>query len=262
MPVMLTVRASLLVVAGTIRVPLVANKETSALVDTTLHITENSQAPLVDQAAKQFDEYAPDAASATPSASSSSGDGKSNTGAIVGGVVGGVVGLAIIGLIIFFVLRKRRNQKPAEGDMGAAAMVPMMNNEKHDHNRHSSQFNGQSPPPTYSAPIGGSYHDNTPTKGHQSYHQYASHASEPQELPAEFPSSSTQRYSELPAGADNRRFSELPAEATGPAPPSELESPQVSPRPVQAEFQNDMAKRASQGRGLGVMTEEGPSQRN
>lgn len=117
-------------------------------------------------------------------------------------------------------------------------------------------------PPTYSAPIGGSYHDNTPTKGHQSYHQYASHASEPQELPAEFPSSSTQRYSELPAGADNRRFSELPAEATGPAPPSELESPQVSPRPVQAEFQNDMAKRASQGRGLGVMTEEGPSQRN
>ena len=93
---------------------------------------------------EQFDEYAPDAASATPSASSSSGDGKSNTGAIVGGVVGGVVGLAIIGLIIFFVLRKRRNQKPAEGDMGAAAMVPMMNSEKHDHNRHSSQFNGQS----------------------------------------------------------------------------------------------------------------------
>jgi hypothetical protein len=36
----------------------------------------------------------------------------------------------------------------------------------------------------------------------------------------------------------------------------------VSPRPVQAEFQNDMAKRASQGRGLGVMTEEEPSQRN
>jgi hypothetical protein len=28
--------------------------------------------------------------------------------------------------------------------MGAAAMVPMMNNEKHDHNRHSSQFNAQS----------------------------------------------------------------------------------------------------------------------
>ena len=51
MPVMLTARASLLVVAGTIRVPLVANKETSALVDTTLHITENLQTPVAQQAA-------------------------------------------------------------------------------------------------------------------------------------------------------------------------------------------------------------------
>jgi hypothetical protein len=91
-----------------------------------------------------FRVYASGAASATPSASATPGDEKSNTGAIVGGVVGGVVGLAIIGLIIFFVLRKRRNQKPAEGEMGAAAMVPMMNNEKHDHNRHSSHFDGQS----------------------------------------------------------------------------------------------------------------------
>jgi hypothetical protein len=121
-------------------------------------------------------------------------------------------------------------------------------------------------PPTYSAPIQDSYQDNSITKGgHQSYHQYASHASEPQELPAEVSSSNTHRYSELPAGAsggvDTRRFSELPADATGPA-PSELESPQVSPRPLQAEFSNDMAKRTSRGQGLGVMTEEGPSQRN
>jgi hypothetical protein len=61
---------------------------------------------------------------------------------------------------------------------------------------------------------------------------------------------------------DTRRFSELPADASGRAPPSELESPQISPRPLQAEFSNDMAKRASRGTGLGVMTEEGPSQRN
>ncbi|KAG9187784.1 hypothetical protein G6011_05655 [Alternaria panax] len=211
---------------------------------------------------EQFRVYASGVASAT----STPGETKSNTGAIVGGVVGGVVGLAIIGLTIFFVLRKRRNQKPAEGETGAAAaMVPMMNNEKHNHNRHSSHFDGQSPPPTYSAPIQGSYQDNSPTKGHQSYSQYASHASEPQELPAEVSSSNTHRYSELPAGAsdgiDTRRFSELPANATGPAPPSELESPQVSPRPLQAGFSNDMAKRASRGPGLGVTPEEGPSQR-
>jgi hypothetical protein len=95
---------------------------------------------------EQFSVYASGVSIATPSASetSTASPAKSNTGAIVGGVVGGVVALAIIGLIAFFVLRKRRNQKAAGGDMGASAMVPMMNNEKHDHNRHPSHFDGQS----------------------------------------------------------------------------------------------------------------------
>ncbi|KAI4670227.1 uncharacterized protein J4E79_000508 [Alternaria viburni] len=210
----------------------------------------------------EFSFYASDVPSPTPSETSTGSPSKSNTGAIAGGVVGGVAALAIIGLIAFFVLRKRRNKKSTEGEMGAAAMVPMMNNEKHDHNRHSSHFNGQSPPPTYTSPVQDPYQQNYPTKGHQSYVQYASHASEPQELPAEV--SSSNRYSELPAGAsgvvDTRRFSELPAEAR--PGPSELESPQTSPMPVQGEFSNDKTKRASRVQGLGVMTEEASLSRN
>jgi hypothetical protein len=83
---------------------------------------------------EQFNAYA-----ATPAPSK-----KSNTGAIVGGVVGGVVVLAIIGAMIFFVLRKRHNQKPAEGEMGASAMVPMMNAEKGHGSRDLVQYGGQS----------------------------------------------------------------------------------------------------------------------
>jgi len=93
---------------------------------------------------EQFSFYASDVPSPTPSETSTGSPSKSNTGAIAGGVVGGVAALAIIGLIAFFILRKRRNKKSTEGEMGAAAMVPMMNNEKHDHNGHSSHFDGQS----------------------------------------------------------------------------------------------------------------------
>lgn len=208
-----------------------------------------------------------------------SDSGKSNTGAIVGGVIGGVVVLAIIGIIIFIVLRKRKNKKTTEGDMGAATMMPMMNsNEKNNHSAAAGHYGGQSrmsshsllvllhrltlkaAPPTYSAPIQNSYQATSPGKGHESYHQYASHATEPQELPADS-SSSHNRFSELPAGAsnvmDNRRFSELPADATARPGPSELESPYaspfVSPLPTQQEFSGDMAKRASR-QGLGVST--------
>lgn len=41
--------------------------------------------------------------------SGSSSKSKSNVGAIVGGVVGGIAGLALIGIIVFFILRSRRN---------------------------------------------------------------------------------------------------------------------------------------------------------
>jgi len=101
----------------------------------------------------------------------------------------------------------------------------------------------------YSSPEQNVYQQSFPIKGQQ----YASHGNEPQELPADV---SSHRYSELPADisnvVDNRRFSELPAEVRSPAPPSELASPEISPRPLQAEFSNDMAKRTSGSRGLGI----------
>jgi hypothetical protein len=206
--------------------------------------------PAFMERSEQFNAYA--SASATPAPK------KNNTGAI-GGVVGGVVVLAVIGAIIFFVLRRRRNRKRTEGEMRASAMVPMMNAEKGHGNRDSVQYGGQSrmlarifgfgymltfkiAPPTYSAPI------QEPSKGHNSYHQYAQNAAQPQELPAEIVSSAEQRYSELPAnvsnGVDTQRYSELPAES---ARAVELESPQITPRPLQSEFSNDMAKRLPKG---------------
>ncbi|KAE8831561.1 hypothetical protein PTNB73_07110 [Pyrenophora teres f. teres] len=188
-------------------------------------------------------------ASASPKADTSS---KSNTGAIVGGVVGGVFVIGIIGALILFFLRRRRNRKREEGYMGAATMVPMMNAEKHNGNSNSVQYDA---PPTYSSPEQ-NYQQGFPVKGQQSYHQFASHASEPQELPADVTPPRAQRYSELPAeisqGVDNRRFSELPAGANEPTRPSELESPETSPRPQQTEFPNDMAKRTGENGGLGI----------
>ncbi|USP82546.1 hypothetical protein yc1106_09820 [Curvularia clavata] len=220
----------------------------------------------------------PDLVEAYTSTGKEDDSGKTNTGAIVGGVVGGVVVIAIIA-VIFFVLRRRKNKKAAGGDMGAATMMPMMNKEKGDQGGAAGQYGGQSrmpvqslhgllnkltlgtAPPTYSGPVQNTYQASSPGKGHESYHQYASHASEPQELPAELASPHGQRFSELPAGAsnvmDNRRFSELPAEGAGPAGPSELESPYttpyVTPQPLQGEFSNDMAKRSSP-QGLGLST--------
>lgn len=83
---------------------------------------------------EQFSAYA--TATATPKSS------KSNTGAIAGGVVGGLFALVIIGVLIFFFLRKKRRAQNMEGDETGAARVPMMN-EKPDA-RSSAQYGGQS----------------------------------------------------------------------------------------------------------------------
>lgn len=113
----------------------------------------------------------------------------------------------------------------------------------------------------------------TPAMGHQDYYQnmspkdqyhnqYAQHAVAPQELPAEMESPVPNRFSELPAEASssaaNNRYSELPAGSSSVAHTSELESPQTSPRPLQSEFQNDMAKQhePNANPGLGVVTED------
>ncbi|KAF1841500.1 uncharacterized protein K460DRAFT_397718 [Cucurbitaria berberidis CBS 394.84] len=198
---------------------------------------------------EQFQAYT----SATSSSSATPTSKKSNTGAIAGGVVGGVVALAIIGLIIFFILRKKRRAQ----NESATAMLPMTS-EKPDGARGSTQYGGQSPPPTYTAPNQEYYQDASPNKG--PYQQrYANMMDGPQELPGEVPASNEHRYSELPAesssSAGNRRFSELPAGATR---VSELESPETSPRPLQSEFSTDLAKRVNQEQGLGLTTEETP----
>ncbi|KAH7062261.1 hypothetical protein B0J12DRAFT_232391 [Macrophomina phaseolina] len=65
-------------------------------------------------------------AAASSTNSSSSDPASSNTGAIVGGVVGGVVGLALICLIVWLVMRKKRSA--AKGQM-----VPQMDEGAYGH---------------------------------------------------------------------------------------------------------------------------------
>jgi hypothetical protein len=55
-------------------------------------------------------------ATGDPSNTPSEG-GKTNVGAIAGGVVGGVVGLALIGLLVFFLLRRKNRQKRAPSEI-------------------------------------------------------------------------------------------------------------------------------------------------
>lgn len=118
----------------------------------------------------------------------------------------------------------------------------------------------------YSTPAMGNagfYHqDGNPKQQYAHHQQYASFQDAPQELPAELASPNEHRFSELPTEASsssaNPRFSELPANATDVTRTAELESPQASPRPLQTEFQTDLAKN---NQGLGVTTEE-PTRKN
>ncbi|KAF2823582.1 hypothetical protein CC86DRAFT_409486 [Ophiobolus disseminans] len=214
---------------------------------------EGDLVPAFMERPEQLNAYAP---SSVPKS-----DSKSSNGAVIGGAVGGgVVAAIIIGVLIFFFLRRRRqNQQQTGPESGANAMTPMM---KGTEDRHSAQY-GQSPPPTYTSPNPNYYQSMSPEKGHPyqtPYQEYRSDAAGPQELPAELSSPAQHRYSELPAESSSsgaQRFSELPAGTDRMA--AELESPQVSPRPLQSEFGSDLAKRVNQE--PGTTSEERPKEK-
>jgi len=65
-------------------------------------------------------------ASPSPTGTGTASSGStSSTAAIVGGVVGGIVGLALIaGVVVFFVMKKRRPQTPPSTQFTAAPMSP------------------------------------------------------------------------------------------------------------------------------------------
>ena len=75
------------------------------------------------------------------SAASSEGGSKSN-GAVIGGAVGGAIGgILIIGLIVFFLFRRRRSQQTTRGGVEVAS--PMMDGPK-AFDPHSPNFAAQS----------------------------------------------------------------------------------------------------------------------
>jgi hypothetical protein len=214
---------------------------------------------------------------ASPTSTSSSGGGSSSNGAVIGGAVGGALGaLLIVGLVVFFLWRKRRNAKAAHGGDNIEVASPMMSDPKafdpHSPNmaaqsrKHSSYIITRhgliqtKAPPTYSATNGDYYQSMAPqgkinpyTQSPYAQGQWAHDADGPQEMEADVGPSN--RYSELPAEierpATHHRYSEL---STG---PSCRVSPNHSPKASQGE--NEPMPPMPQG--LGVVTEDVPTKK-
>ncbi|KAF1911535.1 hypothetical protein BDU57DRAFT_560286 [Ampelomyces quisqualis] len=173
--------------------------------------------------------------STNPTSLSSKPSSSVSGGVIAGAVVGGVALISIIGVVVFLLcIKKRRKEKvtgePVNGDSGMK----------------SESGTGYSAPPTYSFMHQGfSQGMSLITRSHSQV--MTDQQTGPQELPAEHTNLTvTNKTSELPSQTEYR-FSELPGSTPK---PSELESPEISPRPAQNDFVNDQAKQPAQGLGL------------
>ncbi|KAL6704517.1 hypothetical protein ACN47E_008146 [Coniothyrium glycines] len=175
------------------------------------------------------------AASTSPTATTTPAPPAKVSGAVIGGAVGGTLALvSIMALVIFLLCRRRRKKNKARSDEAQEhSNMSMQQDKGFVVGPYSPQSNAHSPPPQYSSEYRSSYH--------------------PQELPAdsEAPGSARSRYSELQGSTIEHRISELYASGSE---PRELESPSVSPRPVQSEFASDQAKQNARGVGLGLTT--------
>lgn len=212
---------------------------------------QNDLSPAFMDQTYQFNTYvrngssAPSPSTSTFSSATPASSKKSNTGAIVGGAVGGVLGLALICVLIFFLMRrKKRNQTAGGGDLSTAPISPTHKEKTHE--TPYTPFSGHSPPPTYSAPPDHVYQSIVPPSKN-TYAHYESLNGGLQELPAD---TSSNCISELPAAESDsighHRISELPAGA------SDIQRIHTSPRPLETGFINGMAKDPGENPGLGV----------
>ncbi|KAI8137216.1 hypothetical protein BJV82DRAFT_636171 [Fennellomyces sp. T-0311] len=106
----------------------------------------------------------------SPSESSSDSGGSSNAGIIAGAVVGSVAGVAIIGAIVFFLLRKRRQEKNGQRDHGSNTAMLQNNDMSQGYNVQSPHagFNtqpGYNTPPNQAGVLMASY----ASRDHQGY---------------------------------------------------------------------------------------------
>ncbi|KAF1366131.1 hypothetical protein EJ07DRAFT_161169 [Lizonia empirigonia] len=191
--------------------------------------------------------------SATASPTFSSDGGSKSNGAVIGGAVGGALGgILIIGLIVFFLFRRRRSQQTERGETIEVAS-PMMGVNRLTTFDNSPWLIQVTEPPTYSGRNGDYYQGMAPagkmspyTQSPYPQGQWAHMADGPQEMDADVGLSN--RYSELPAEVSrpgtHHRYSELSSDKSCRA------SPHHSPKPSQTE--NDLETRPQ---GLGVVTE-------
>ena len=96
--------------------------KTAACATTGLTCDGNLAAAFLDQPA-QYTFYL-GASTGDPSTTSSATAGSKSNGAVIGGAVGGAIGgLLVIGLIVFFIFRRRRSQKQASRGIETAEVV-------------------------------------------------------------------------------------------------------------------------------------------
>jgi len=180
---------------------------------------------------------------ATPSPSQ-----KKNVGAIAGGVVGGLLGFLIIGALVFIFLRKkRRGQTQSAETVGAATVGPVYH--EMDHGSPLTQFNGISPLPTYSAPLGPDQSLGLPTK-----HTYAHNGGVidvPHDLPSHREGEFSKMATDAPESTSHRDISELSGTPN-------VNPANISPSQFQMSYANDMAKQPVQPLGLGLSMDEQP----
>ncbi|KAI5369338.1 Putative aspartic peptidase A1 family, aspartic peptidase domain superfamily [Septoria linicola] len=162
--------------------------------------------------------------------------GSSNTGAIAGGVVGGVVGIiAIAGLVLFLIRRKKKTERQRLAELdntsnGAAAGGAATTSSPHgDREAKTSSSSGESRP-IISAPIGGEL------GGSEIHELTAPHKIHPQEMDSPYRVDDPNKHGYFEMESTNTEFfapsKGVPAEMRGETPIYEMAGSDVSEMPA------------------------------
>ncbi|KAJ4341399.1 hypothetical protein N0V87_001789 [Didymella glomerata] len=163
--------------------------------------------------------------SASPS-SGSGGGGSSNRSAVIGGAVGGTLGfLAIVGLVVFLLWRRKRAARAK--DPSGSSME-----ENKPAGELASPISAGTAPPTYSWDVNGTAAPQQ-TRAHNG----------PEVSGEDSKDSPRSPFTELHSKSSLARIAELPGAPAA----EELATPDITPKPSQTGFGSDMAKTPTLG---------------
>ncbi|KAF2631682.1 hypothetical protein BU25DRAFT_479271 [Macroventuria anomochaeta] len=166
-----------------------------------------------------------------PTGFSSSSSGSKSLGAVIGGAVGVTLGFLVIVAAVVLLLwrRKRRNRKQ---DLSR----PSMRENKPEAGELASPVSAGTVPPTYSWDVNG----NPPVQQRWAHNHSEVSGEDSKDSPRSL-------YTELHSESSLARIAELPGATAA----RELDTPDITPKPLQTSFEDDMAK---QSHGLDIVT--------